>query len=967
MKHPSLADVVLGVFVVGSVVSPTAAQELELRPRGDSGGLVAVLPFANITGSADDAWIGDGIAETVMTDLQERNGFEVIGRERVEQELAGMGVDGRGALSAGAMFDFGRRVGARWVVVGGYQRVGGQIRITGQLVTVADATVVRSAKIDGAIDDLFDLQDRVSAQLVDGAPPGGMRAAAPRARPPASAPAVPGSDTPAPAAAPATSGASGRFGAFPAAGGTAAAAAVAAASAPRPGVIDGPAPPIPPAVINRDAEGRVTVRAIRLDQGIALDGQLDEAVYRTVEPITGFVQLEPDAGAPATEETEVWIMFDDTNMYVGGRLHDSAPPSEWVANEMRRDTNQLRQNETLSVFFDTFYDRRNGFHFYTNPLGARADQQFTNEGNPNSDWNPVWDVRTGRFDGGWTVEMEIPFKSLRYRPGAPQVWGVQLRRAIRHKNEWVFLTRLPVSAGGGQGARGIFRVSSAATLVGVEPPGGSRNLEIKPYAIGGLTTDVNAGTANARDGDFGLDVKYGLTANLTADLTYNTDFAQVEVDEQQVNLTRFSLFFPEKREFFLEGRGIFDFGGGGGRGGGGGGGAPTLFYSRRIGLERGTVVPILGGGRITGKIGPFDVGVLNIQTDDSLDAGVDSTNFTALRIKRDILRRSNIGGIFTNRSLSRVGDGVSQSYGLDSTLAFGDSLSLTSYFARTRTPGITTGDSSYQAQVSYEPDLYGFSARHLVVEDNFIPEVGFARRDNFRHNSAAVRFSPRPALDLVRRFSFTGGFDYYETADLGLVETREATVGFEIQLENSDAFSVALADTYEFLEDPFQISDGVPLPIGGYGFRSTQLSYGFGAQRRVSGNFAYRTGSFWTGDIRTIAYNRGRINVLDQFSIEPSISFNWVDLPEGAFSAKVVSSRFNYAFTPRMFFGGLVQYNSSREVLSTNMRLRWEYSPGSELFVVYTEEQTTDPLRPNRFSELRNRGFVVKLNRLFRY
>ncbi len=947
VKNSSLVGVALGTLLVGIAVASTAAQEVGLVPFGESGGLVAVLPFANITGSADDAWIADGIAETVMTDLQERSGVEVIGRERVEQELAAMGTDGRSGLLEGAMFDFGGRVGARWVVIGGYQRLGGRIRITGQLVTVANGTVVRSAKIDGEIDDLFNLQDRVSAQLVGDPAPGDVLAAAPETLPAGLVPSA------------------SRVGAsLAAAGSVPAPPVVATASAPGFGAIEGPPPPIPPAVINRDAEGRVTVRAVRLEEGLQLDGQLDEGVYRTVEPITGFVQLEPEAGAPATEKTEVWVMFDDINMYVGGRLYDSAPPSEWVANEMRRDTNQLRQNETLSVFFDTFYDRRNGFHFYTNPLGARADQQFTNEGNPNSDWNPVWDVRTGRFEGGWTVEMEIPFKSLRYRPGPLQVWGFQVRRSIRHKNEWVYLTRVPISAGGGQGSRGIFRVSAAATLVGVEAPDGSRNIEIKPYTIGGLTTDVNAGIENVGDGDFGLDVKYGLTANLTADLTYNTDFAQVEVDEQQVNLTRFSLFFPEKREFFLEGRGIFNFGGGSGRGGGT---APTLFYSRRIGLERGTVVPILGGGRVTGKIGRFDVGLLNIQTRDSLDAGVDGTNFTALRIKRDILRRGSVGGIFTNRSLSQAGDGASQAYGVDTSLAFGDNLSMTSYFARTRTPGATTRDASYQGQVSYEADLHGISASHLVVEDNFIPEMGFARRDNFRHSNASVRFSPRPSMDLVRRFAFTGGFDYYETADTGLVETREATVGFETQFENSDAFSINLTDTYELLDERFEISDGVVLLAGGYGFMSTELSYGFGAQRRVSGNVSYTTGNFWTGDAQMIGYNRGRINVLDQFSIEPSISFYWVDLPEGSFSAKVASSRFNYAFTPRMFLGGLVQYNSSRDVVSANMRLRWEYSPGSELFVVYTEEQTTDPLRPNRFSELRNRGFVVKLNRLLRY
>ena len=378
---------------------------------------------------------------------------------------------------------------------------------------------------------------------------------------------------------------------------------------------------------------------------------------------------------------------------------------------MRRDTSQLRNNDTFTVFFDTFYDRRNGFNFYTNALGARADQQFTNEGNPNGDWDPVWDVRTGRFDGGWTAEMEIPFKSLRYRFGSPQLWGVQLRRAIRRKNEWVHLTRLPISAGGGSGGSGIFRVSAAGTLVGLEPPTASRHIEIKPYTIGGYTENALSSTTTdgVGDGDFGLDVKVGITQNLTADFTYNTDFAQVEVDEQQVNLTRFSLFFPEKREFFLEGSGIFGFarggiGGGFGGGGGGffgGGNAPTLFYSRRIGLQNGAVVPIIGGGRVTGKLGPFDVGALNIQTNDEQISGAESTNFTVVRVKRDILRRSAIGGILTNRSVSLVDDGASQAYGVDGTFAFYDNLQMLSYYARTQTPGVAGENSSYQARTSF--------------------------------------------------------------------------------------------------------------------------------------------------------------------------------------------------------------------------------------------------------------------------
>ncbi|MCY4076472.1 MAG: DUF5916 domain-containing protein [Acidobacteria bacterium] len=746
--------------------------------------------------------------------------------------------------------------------------------------------------------------------------------------------------------------------------------------------IDGPPPPLPPDVIRRDERGRATIRAVELPEGIRLDGQLDERAYFTVPAITGFIQQAPDEGAPATERTEAWIFFDAANLYVAARIWDSAPPSEWVANELRRDTRQLRQNDTFAVILDTFYDRRNAVAFYTNPLGALADFQITNEGNPNSDWNPIWDVRTGRFEEGWTVEMEIPFQSLRYRPGPSQVWGVQLRRNVRRKNEWAYVTPLPLSAGSGPG--GIFRVSDAATLVGLDAPSGSRNLEIKPYAIGGVSTNLAATppTRNARDGDAGLDVKYGITQNLTADFTYNTDFAQVEVDEQQVNLTRFSLFFPEKREFFLEGRGIFGFARGGvsggfggalrrGRGGGffGGGDAPTLFYSRRIGLQRGTVVPIVGGGRVTGKIGAFDVGALNIQTDDEVLAAAEETNFTVVRIRRDNFRRSSVGAMFTNRSVSLVGDGSSQAYGADATFSFFENVNLLAYVARTETPGHDGRDLSYQGRFNYAGDRYGFQAEHLVVEDNFIPEVGFLRRDNFRRSYGTARFSPRPrSLANIRQFRLEGSFDYIETADRGIVETRQSQLGFSTELENSDRFGVSVADNYEFLHDAFTPGPAdIAFPVGGYGFFDVEASYSPGAQRRLNGTLTVRAGGYFNGSIRSVEFRRGRMEVTPRLSLEPSVSVNWIDSPQGSFRTDLAVTRVSYSFTPRMFFSGLVQYNSSTHTVSNNLRLRWEYSPGSELFVVYTEDRETDPLRPDRFSELRNRGFVVKMNRLFRF
>src|SRR5712691_10011045 len=378
--------------------------------------------------------------------------------------------------------------------------------------------------------------------------------------------------------------------------------------------IDGPPPPIPPEIITRDAAGHATIRAIKLTVPLRVDGTLDDELYQREQPFGGFIQVVPKYGATISEKTEVWVMYDNENMYVACRCWDSAPADKWIANELRRDTNQLRQNDHIGVMFDTFYDRRSGFLFYSNPLGARADYSVVDEGGSNTDWNPVWESKTGRFEGGWTVEMAIPFKSLRYRAGANQVWGIQLRRAVRRKNEWAYLTPVPQILAGPQAFN---RISSGGTLVNLDLPPAGKNLELKPYAISRLTTDRlrTPPLRNDVTSDLGGDVKYGLTANLTADFTYNTDFAQVEIDEQQINLTRFSLFFPEKRDFFLEGRGIFDFA----RGGLGVTSMsdqtdmPYLFYSRRIGLDRGRVIPIDAGSRITGKVGPWALGMMNIQ------------------------------------------------------------------------------------------------------------------------------------------------------------------------------------------------------------------------------------------------------------------------------------------------------------------------------------------------------------------
>ncbi len=737
-----------------------------------------------------------------------------------------------------------------------------------------------------------------------------------------------------------------------------------------PPAADGPPAPIAPAVIARDGTGHATIRAVRIETPLRIDGKLDEDVYRTVLPFGDFIQMLPKPGEPATEKTEAWVLFDRTTLYISARCWDSAPESEWVANELRRDTSQLRQNDQFGLLLDTFHDRRNGFQFYTNPLGAIADGTITDEANPSSDWNAVWEVKTGRFEGGWTVEMAIPFRALRYRDDPSPVWGIQFRRAIRRKNEWVYLTAVPPSGGGASnGPAGIFRISAAGTLVGLDVPPASKNIELKPYGISRSTVDrsLDRAAPNNLDGDVGLDAKFGVSSSLTADFTYNTDFAQVEVDEQQINLTRFSLLFPEKRDFFLEGRGLFDFAKTGSvltTGAASNENTPIMFFSRRIGLNGSRVVPIDVGGRLTGKVGKVGLGVLNIRTGEDATSGTRPSDFTVVRVKRDILRRSSVGGLFTNRSVSTVGKGANSLYGADAAFSFYQDVNLSGYLARTETPGLKGDDLSYQARFEYAGDRYGAQLEHLAVGDHFNPEVGFLRRDDFRRTLGLLRFSPRPrSIRQVRRFIFSGSLEYIVNG-AGSLESRHQQAHFNTEFQNSDQVDVALNVNYELLAQPFAVVPRAAIPAGGYSFTDVIASYQLGAQRRASGTVSLQHGSFYNGTITALGYNTARVEVTRRLSFEPGVSLNWLDLPTGRFGRHLARGRVDYAFSPRMFAGALLQYNASERTYSDNLRLRWEYQPGSELFVVYTDERSTVG---RGFPFLQNRAFVVKINRLFQF
>jgi hypothetical protein len=724
----------------------------------------------------------------------------------------------------------------------------------------------------------------------------------------------------------------------------------------------------------RDDEGRAVVRAVPLPSPMQFDGRLDEPFYRDTKPFGDFIQQEPHDGEPATDKTEAWVFFDDRNVYVGARLWET-DPTRRVMSDMRRDSFNLYNNDHIAVIFDTFNDGRNGFGFSSNAQGGIFDWQATNE-QPSPNWNGLWESRTAEFDGGWSVEFRIPFRSIRFQERG-DVWGINFRRMVRWKNEVSYLSPVPVS----WGRRGLNKLSSAGPLVGVQVPAKLTNIDVKPYALGSATTNRRSTPAleNHATGAFGVDAKWGITQSIVTDFTYNTDFAQVEDDEAQVNLTRFSLLFPEKRDFFLEGQDVFNFagasmggGGGGGpqaiQGGGGGGGnnvTPIVFFSRRIGLQNDVVVPILGGARLIGRGGGYQVGALHMRSDDNPTALAAATDFSVIRINRDVLSRSRVGLIATRRGPRMNGSGENYAYGVDTQINPRTELQLNAYWAATADAAGVAGaaQQSYRTQFNWNADKTGLQLDHLFVGKDFTPEIGFIRRSAFRRTYGSTRYSPRPASwKGVRKIYYEASLDYFEDPD-GKPESREAQGAFRLEMNSSDQLAFEYSRQFESLNVIFAVTPGVNIPPGAYDFSQSKFLFTTSAQRPISGTLILTRGGFYGGTLREWSW-RGRVELGSRFQVEPTLSLNHFKTPWGDGDSNIIGSRFTYTLTPRMFASALVQYQSAAEAVSTNARFRWEYQAGSELFVVYSDgRNTTGP----GFPLLDNRSLVVKLTKLFRF
>ncbi|MFQ6039911.1 MAG: DUF5916 domain-containing protein [Candidatus Poribacteria bacterium] len=680
--------------------------------------------------------------------------------------------------------------------------------------------------------------------------------------------------------------------------------------------------------------------AYRTYESIELDGEFNEFDWQKAKPIRQFVQVEPDEGKPITQPMEVRVLYDDENIYLGFTCFDS-DISRLVANEMRRDARDLHENDNVYVLLDTYNDRRSGFFFRINALGAMQDSAVTNSGDSmNRNWDAVWACRAKIKEDRWTVEMAIPFSQLRFKRSDEMTWGMNVGREIARNQEtsiWV-----PVSKSYGGMAK--YRTTNLGTLVGLKGIYPARHLELLPYILPGVSRTSESETEVNHVFDIGLDVKYGITSNLTGDLTFNTDFAQVEADEERVNLTRFSLFFPEKRPFFLEGAGMFDFG------------IPRtsfrrpppllLFYSRRIGLEEGHAVPIITGGKMTGKIGSYNVGLLNVLTDElhtdesvtDSDETVDvpRTNYSVLRVKRDILQGSSIGLIAINKQDSKR---YNRAGGFDFSYRPIDNLDVLGMWARTFEK-VSEEERSGRNNAWYfgsrwRTNLFRLEGSYTDIGENFNPEVGFIRRGGMRQIHVETRYTPWPKMFGIRRIWFGPEFDYILNQDNKL-ETSDISLVNWFELERGGWLSFSVQRTFERLDEDFEIREGIIIPIGEYHFNSFRPMISTGESRKVSGELRVNFGDFFNGERRGFDIGAS-FKPNGRFSLESQYEFNRVTLPDGSFNANALSSRVNYSFSTTLFAKLFAQWNSDSNVISTNFLLNYIYRPGSNLFFVFNQ------------------------------
>jgi hypothetical protein len=684
-----------------------------------------------------------------------------------------------------------------------------------------------------------------------------------------------------------------------------------------------------------------TYFATELETDPNVDGEIiNDPLWQNIPPITDLVQIKPNYGEAVSERTEVRVAYTATTFYVAVVCYDKNAKGI-VVSDSRRDAD-LNDEDSFLFIIDTYHDRQNGFLFGTNAQGMEYDAQIDNEGKGNNNanrqqggviggtnlnWDATWKVRSQLGDYGWSAEFAIPFRSLRFAPGKDKTWGLNFQRNISKNTETAYWTSLPLGFD-------MKRLSLAGNLSGLNlrNPG---NLKLIPYVLGQYVNDKSV-SPNETDTHFdaGADIKYSVTPSLTLDLTYNTDFAQVEVDDQQVNLDRFNLFFPEKRAFFLENAGQF---------GVGSPGEVDLFFSRRIGIgEEGSLVPIIGGARLSGKVGQTNVGFLSMFTDDVVEADIEKNNFTVARVNHNFGgTRSSLGGIFVNRAgLGEMDDDYNRVYAMDGKWGIGNKATINGFVAKSVTPGIENGDHAFKILGNYEWSGWNINAGYTEVGEGFNPEVGFLQRTAFRKPEFLVFKAHRfknagQMLEIRPHVSYRGYWNFDDQLITSFLHVDNHWVfksGFEIH--------TGINFTTERVLEDFTISD-VTVPVGNYENEELQLVITTNPNNALSFDTRTIIGGYFNGHQITNS-GTAKYRVGDRFNSSLTFSHSDIQLDTGDLTALVGGLRLSYSFTPRIFIQSLIQRNNVSNITSVNARFGWLQNANTGLFVVFNVVKDDD-------------------------
>ncbi len=710
-----------------------------------------------------------------------------------------------------------------------------------------------------------------------------------------------------------------------------------------------------------DNTDRPVANAVALETAPAIDGEvLNDAIWQAIEPFGDLTQVQPNFGRPASEKTEIRIAYTKEPFYLSVVCYDSRP-DELVVSDARRDAD-LDNTDAFLFILDTYKDGQNGFIFGTNSLGVEYDGQVDNEGQGNFNanrqqggtiggfnlnWDASFEVRTKVGDFGWSAEFAIPVRTLRFQAGKD--WGINFRRNIRKSNEIVYWSPLPLGLD-------LKRLSLAGTLTGLDLPSPG-NLKLIPYVLGRMDNDYTmVDSKNEYTAEVGGDVKFSVTPSLTLDLTYNTDFAQVEVDDQQINLDRFNLFFPEKRPFFLENAGLFSVGSPG---------EVDLFFSRRIGIgENGSVVPIIGGARLSGKLNRTNVGLLSMWTEDVQEEGIEENNFTVARVNHEFKGRSALGAVFINRQGLQSDDNYNRTIALDGKLGLGKKARISGFFAKTKDPNDTINAHSYKLQADYNWNNWELRAAYTEVGQGFNPEVGFLLRSSFRKPEGLVLYHLRPKnqnakiLEYRPHISYRGYWNFkgfQETGFLHVDNHWEYKNGMEIHTGVNFTKEGVLDPLIDGVE-PFEISEGVIVEPGTYDHIESQIVFFTNMSKPLSINLRSVIGGSF-GGTKYVESITGRLRLGDKFNAELGLQYNNFQLPVGNFTANILRSQLSYAFKPNIYIQGLVQHNTTDKLWATNVRFGWLQQANTGLFLVWNYNTwEAGPL---------NNSIIVKYTRMF--